>query len=68
MFENLRTIRNQKCISGEKMAEILGLQTKAAYYKKEAGTVKVTLAEAKKISDFFGLPIEVIFFPDEVSQ
>lgn len=68
MFEKLRALRNQKGISAETMAEILGLETKAAYYKKEVGSVKFTLAEAKKIADYFELPIEEIFFANEVSQ
>lgn len=67
MFEKLRELRNSKNISADEMSEILGLETKAAYYKKEAGNVKFTLAEAKKISDFFNLPIEEIFFANEVS-
>lgn len=67
MFNKLREIRNSKNVSAEKMAAILGLETKAAYYKKETGSVKFTLAEAKKISDFFGLKIEDIFFNDKVS-
>lgn len=67
MFENLRNIRNEKGISADILANILGLETKAAYYKKETGSVKFTLIEAKKISDFFAIPIEEIFFDNEVS-
>lgn len=67
MFEKLRELRNSKNISAEEMASMLGLETKAAYYKKEAGNVKFTLVEAKKISDFLNLPIEKIFFTNEVS-
>ena len=67
MFEQLKTIRNTNNTSAEQMADILGLETKAAYYKKESGTVKFSLADAKKISDFFGIPIENIFFDTEVS-
>lgn len=67
MFEKLRELRNSKNISAEDMAAVLGLETKAAYYKKEAGNVKFTLSEAKKIADYFKLPIEEIFFTIEVS-
>lgn len=66
-FEKLRNIRTSRNISGERMAEVLGLKTQAAYYKKEAGTVKFSLEDAKRISEFFGLPIEDIFFADELS-
>lgn len=66
-FEKLRSMRTSKNVSGEQMAEVLGLKTQAAYYKKEAGTVKFSLDDAKKISEFFHLPIEEIFFADELS-
>lgn len=67
MFDKLKEIRTAKGVSCEKMAEVLGLETKSAYSKKENGTVKFTLAEAKKISDFLRMTIEDIFFEDEVS-
>jgi transcriptional regulator with XRE-family HTH domain len=67
MFEKLRALRISKGIPVEKLAEVLGLETLAAYYKKENGSVKFTLADAKKISDFFGMPIEEIFFDHELS-
>lgn len=66
-FEQLRTIRTSKNVTGEQMAEVLGLKTQAAYYKKEAGTVKFSLDDAKKISEFFHMPIEKIFFASELS-
>ncbi len=67
MFEKLRALRQEKGIPGEKLAEILGLETKSAYYKKETGSIKFTIYEAKKIADFFGMSIEQIFFEDGVS-
>jgi len=62
MYKNLRVLRNNNSVSVEKLCEILGLATKAAYYKKENGNVKFTLVEAKKISDFFKISIDDIFF------
>jgi len=67
VFTKLKMIRNSNHVSADKMAEILGLSTKSAYYKKENGRVKFTLSEAKKISDFFGISIEEIFFKSKVS-
>ena len=67
MFHTLKQIRQENEVSAEKMAELLGLKTRAAYYKKESGSVKFTLEDAKKISDFFGVPVEEIFFANEVS-
>lgn len=68
MFEKLKKLRVERNISAEDMSKILGLETKAAYYKKESGNVKFSLMEAKKISDFFNIPIEEIFFSNEVSS
>ena len=62
MYENLRLIRNNNLISADDMCKLLELKTKAAYYKKENGSVNFTLSEAKKISDFLKLPIDEIFF------
>lgn len=62
IFKKLKQLRTEKGVSVEKLCDILGLETKAAYYKKENGTVKFTLSDAKKISDFFNKSIEEIFF------
>lgn len=68
MFENLRKLRVERNVSVKTLSDVLGLETEAAYYKKETGAVKITLVEGKKIADFFGLPIEEIFFPSELSK
>lgn len=62
MYTNLRLIRTEKSVTAKKMSELLSLKTKAAYYKKEIGMVNFTLNEAKIVADFFGMPIEEIFF------
>jgi DNA-binding XRE family transcriptional regulator len=68
MFERLRFLRRERKLTCEDMAKLLGLETKAAYSKKELGHTRFTLAEAKKIADSFGLRIEDIFFANEVSS
>lgn len=68
MYENLREIRNNRNISAIEMAKVLGLQTKAAYYKKESGLIKFSLEEANLISQYFDMKIEDIFFDDEVAK
>ena len=67
MFEKLREIRKQKGVSAKDISEKIGLKTEGAYYKKEAGNVPFTLEEGKIISDMVGLPIEEIFFTNELS-
>ena len=37
------------------------------YYKKETGSVPFTLEEGKIIADIFNMPIEEIFFENELS-
>lgn len=68
MYENLRKIRQELNISVEELCDLLGLETKAAYYKKETGLIKFSLQEAKLISDRLKLPIEHIFFANELSE
>ena len=67
MFERLRKFRQEKNIKAKEMAEKLGLKTEGAYYKKETGTVPFTLQEGKIVSEIIGLPIEEIFFTEELS-
>lgn len=67
MFEKLKQIRTERDITVEQMAKVLNLETKAAYYKKESGSVKFSLDDAKKVADFLKMPIEDIFFDNEVS-
>lgn len=66
-MSNLREIRTNKGISARRMATALGLKTEAAYYKKESGSINITIDEAKIISTELGEPIEAIFFKKELS-
>ena len=67
MFENLRKLRREKNINAKDIAEKLGLKTEGAYYKKETGSVPFTLEEGKIVADILKMPIEEIFFTDEIS-
>ena len=67
MFERLRKIRKEKNISALEIARRIGLKTEGAYYKKETGDVPFTLNEGKIISDLLEMPIEDIFFTNELS-
>lgn len=68
MFEKLRKVRQEKNIKAKEIAEKLGLKTEGAYYKKETGNVPFTLEEGKIISDMLNMPIEEIFFTNELSS
>ena len=67
MFERLRELRKEKGMTCEDMARLLGLDTKAAYSKKELGGTKFSLDDAKKVSRALGRSIDDIFFTNEVS-
>ena len=67
MFEKLRKIRQEKNIKAKDIAEKMGLKTEGAYYKKETGTVPFTLEEGKIVSEMLQMPIEEIFFENELS-
>lgn len=65
-MSKLKTIREKLGYKQEDIAELIGVSL-PNYCKKENGTVKVSLIEAKKISTKFNMGIEEIFFDDEVS-
>lgn len=68
MLENLRNQRIKKNVTALEMARLLGLKTKAAYYKKESGAVKITLDEAIKIADKLGTTLDDLFFDYPLSE
>lgn len=68
MYSRLRNIRNKKNITAREMADLLGLKTEAAYYKKESGLIKFSLEEAKIVADRLGLTVEEIFFDHKVAN
>lgn len=60
-MSKLKYIRQQNNIKQKQMAKLLGISP-SNYLKKESGIVKFSLIEAKKIADYFNMPIEEIFF------
>lgn len=69
MYENLKRIRSiRPDIKIEDILKALGLKTKGAYYKKETGSIKFSLDDAKNLSKLFNMPIEEIFFDNEISK
>lgn len=66
-MSRLRMLREENGKTQEEMAKVLGI-SEPNYSKKESGQVKVSLLEAKIVSDYFGMTIEEIFFASEVSK
>ena len=62
MYINLKKIREQKGTTQDEMAILLGYRHKSGYNKLENGERKISIEQAKIISDFFNMSIEEIFF------
>ncbi|GAA0076147.1 hypothetical protein UT300005_05250 [Clostridium sp. CTA-5] len=64
--KTLKAYRMLKGIKQEEVAEILGISL-TTYSKKETGKTQFSLEEAKKMSDYFNISIEQLFFADRVN-
>lgn len=62
MYLKLKEIREKYKITQDDMAQLLGYKHKSGYSKLENGNRKLSVEQAKIISDFFNMSIEDIFF------
>lgn len=62
----VRDYRHASGVTAEELARLLDIAI-TVYYKKETGKIRWTLCEAKFLADYFGRPIEEIFFNERVS-
>lgn len=62
LYRNLKKLREEKGLTQEQMAEKLGYKHKSGYNKIEVGQRKISIEQAKIISDLLGKSIEEIFF------
>lgn len=62
MYLKLKEIREKYNITQNDMAKLLGYKHKSGYSKLENGNRKLSVEQAKIISDFFNMSIEDIFF------
>lgn len=62
MLNKLKEIRENKGLTQSDMAKLLGYKHKSGYNKLELGDRKITLEQAKIISEYFNMTIEDIFF------
>lgn len=67
-YTRLRYVRREKHISALDMAKGIGLRSGTAYLKKETGKVRISLQEAKIISEMLDMSIEALFYEDLVSD
>ena len=66
-MSNIRRLREKRHLTQAEMADYLGMSL-ANYGKKENNQIRFSINEAKRLSDFFGLSIEQIFFDDKFSK
>ena len=57
----IKAVREEKHLTQEDIAHIIGTST-VNYSKKEAGSGRFSLEEARKLAVFFELSIEELFF------
>lgn len=66
-MSKIRRLREKQHLTQAEMADYLGMSL-ANYGKKENNQIRFSINEAKRLSDFFGLSIEQIFFDDKFSK
>lgn len=66
-MSKIRRLREDNNLTQAQMANYLGMSL-ANYGKKENNQIRFSINEAKRLSDFFGLSIEQIFFDDKFSK
>lgn len=64
---SIKVFRENLGLRQEDFAKIIGT-SKVNYSKKENGSIRFSLAEARKIAIYFHKPIEEIFYDYEVSK
>ncbi|MBP1926879.1 DNA-binding XRE family transcriptional regulator [Sedimentibacter acidaminivorans] len=66
-MNKIKLLREKNNIRQNEIAQFLNISA-CNYYKKETGDLRFSLIEAKKLSDYFGLTIEELFFTNKVSE
>jgi transcriptional regulator with XRE-family HTH domain len=62
--EKLRTLREQRNMSRRELAEALGYLSQGHMYDIETGKRKPTLEFAVKVSEYFGVSVDVLVKDD----
>ena len=60
MYKNLEEVRKKHCLTINDMAKVIS-KSPVNYYKKEKGSVAITIKEALLISKFLNEKIEYLF-------
>ena len=66
-MSTVKQMRIERGIPQSVLAKVIG-SSLGNYCKKENGQTRFSLDEAKALADFFGVAIETLFYPDNVSK
>ncbi|TCC94372.1 helix-turn-helix domain-containing protein [Pedobacter frigiditerrae] len=65
--DDIRKYRDEKCYPQDYMASLLGI-TQSAYYKIEAGAVKISTERLAQIAKILGKPIEAFLQKEQYNE
>lgn len=57
-------LRNERCLKYEDVALFLGLE-KTLYFRREKGQLNFSIAELKKLSILYAVPLDSLIYVDE---
>lgn len=65
--EDIRKYRDEKCYNQAYMANQLGI-TQSAYYKIEAGAIKISIERLEQVAEILGKPIEAFLQKEKYNE
>lgn len=66
--EKIKRLRKEANISLDKMSELLGYDSPNGYYYLESGRSKFTAEKLASVSRILMIPIDELFFEDEITK
>lgn len=64
----IRRTRLKKVIAMDEMSSLMGYEGANAYFRKEKGDRKFSIEDIVKISSILEIPIQLLFFEQEVTD
>ena len=60
LYENIKKYRNERGLSQERLAELMGYSEKSMISKIENGQVELGIGKIMKFAEIFGVPADVL--------
>jgi len=60
LYENIKKYRNERGLSQEQLAELMGYSEKSMISKIEKGQVELGIKKIMKFAEIFGVPADVL--------